>query len=476
MPAALYVWTLDPVVGDWDVAEMQTVPYIMGIAHTTGYPTFILLGWLFSHVFAIGAVAWRINLLCALYLAAACWAISAIQVRIGVRPAIALLVTLLFASGPIVWWHALRADVLSLAVLFATLIILMLLVWSQTGRKKYFFLACLLAGLSLGDHLLIAWLLPGAVAMLLWSRKLLSCRKVATGALLFLAGVSVYAYLPIRSAIVSAHRYDQTLTLGLPPGRPYWDYAHPANFQNFVWLVSGSQVNAPHSLSAMLNPRDAAEAVAHFSVMAVAEFSVVGVVALIIGVWFGLRNQAPLTTCIIVTTVLVALFTAAFGAETDPDRYYMVPFALMTVLVGLGFSAPIDRIASRRPGLAYVSITVALFALLVVGGYRSQAIFGWRYDRWGPDYIARVRSYTPPNAIIIAPWVYATPLAYAEYVERSLGNRVVETATLDNDKLYLQRWSALRPIYVVFRQPIPSRFRLVEVSSADPPLFRLKPK
>ena len=250
--------------------------------------------------------------------------------------------------------------------------------------------------------------------------------------------------------------------------------SHPANLHNFLWLVSGLQVNAPDSLRTMLSVTAAIQAVVHFAAISVAEFSFLGVVALVVGLWFGMRDQTPLTICIIATTWLIALFTAAFGAETDPDRYYMVPFALMTVLIGLGFSAPVDRIAWRRPNATYAGTAVGLLALLVVGGYRSRAIFGWRHDRWGPDYIARVRGLTPSSAIVIAPWVYATPLAYAEYVERSMGDRIIETGTLDGDQAYLQRWSQMRPIYVVFQQAVPNGFRLIEVSSADPPLFRLE--
>jgi hypothetical protein len=91
LPAMLYWFSVEPGVGSWDVGEMQTVLYILGIAHTTGYPAFVLAGWIFSHAFAIGGVAWRINLLGALYFAGASCTLCCIQTRLGVRPAIALL-------------------------------------------------------------------------------------------------------------------------------------------------------------------------------------------------------------------------------------------------------------------------------------------------------------------------------------------------------------------------------------------------
>lgn len=433
IPAVLYYLTLEPVVASWDVGEMQTVPYILGIPHTTGYPTFILFGWVFTHVFAVGSVAWRMNLLCALYLAVACWAINSVQIRIGVRPAVALLVTLLFATGPIVWPHALRADVISLAVMFAALTALLLVRWSQTGRRWCFLAACLLAGLSLGDHLLIVWTFPGLLVLVMMNRRQMVRPDVPVGLALFLAGISVYAYLPLRSAVVTAHRYDRTLELGFPPGHPFWDYAHPADLGRLVWLVSGSQVHAPNSLHAMLDGRAMACGVGHLFAMTFAEFSIFGVVALLAGIVIGWHRQRALTIHLIATSLLIALFTAAFGAETDPDRYYMLPFALMAVFAGLGVSAMLDSIAAastkRTSGAIAGAFTVAFLVLLLAGVLRNQDIFGWRQYRWGADYIARVRSHTSRNAIVIAPWVYATPLAYAEYVEGSLGDRIVETGT-----------------------------------------------
>ena len=43
----LNAWSgLMPGVGFWDTGEFQTVLPIMGTAHPTGYPTYVLLGFL----------------------------------------------------------------------------------------------------------------------------------------------------------------------------------------------------------------------------------------------------------------------------------------------------------------------------------------------------------------------------------------------------------------------------------------------
>ncbi len=66
VPLVLYIYSLSPFVQFSDAGEMQTVPYILGIAHPVGSPLFTMIGFLFSHFIPIGTVAWRISLMCAI--------------------------------------------------------------------------------------------------------------------------------------------------------------------------------------------------------------------------------------------------------------------------------------------------------------------------------------------------------------------------------------------------------------------------
>ena len=59
--------TLLPGVGFWDTAELQAVAPLMGTAHPTGFPTYVLLGWLANLVLTpFGEPAFRMNLFAAL--------------------------------------------------------------------------------------------------------------------------------------------------------------------------------------------------------------------------------------------------------------------------------------------------------------------------------------------------------------------------------------------------------------------------
>jgi hypothetical protein len=474
LPAILYWFSVEPGVGSWDVGEMQTVLYILGIAHTTGYPAFVLAGWIFSHAFAVGGVAWRINLLGALYFAGASCTLCAIQIRLGVRPAIALLASLLFATGTIVWYHAIRIDVLSMAVLLAALTLWFLIRWSQDRDDRSLILAGMFVGLSLGDHLVILWTLPSVAVFVYLNRSALRTGQFLLATLAAaVVSICLYAYIPIRSASVAARGYDRTLELGFPSGHPYWDYGHPANLRNFFALVTGAQVHASTSFLGMLNPVILIAGLTHFAAMTLAEFSIVGVILLAMGVWVGWRRQRDVTIYALLACVLIAQFTAAFSAETDPDRYYIVSFALLTPLIGLGLGAILDAFREHLATVARVAVAGGMVALIATGIYRERAVFGWHYDRWGIDYVRRVRADTPDDAVIVAPWVLASPLGYAEYVERSYGDRIVAAGSVDKDGLYLKPVLRTRPVYVVLDRSVPSGFRLVTVDAGDPPVFKL---
>ena len=63
---------LMPGVGFWDTGEFQTVAPILGTAHPTGYPTYVLLGFVGNLLLTpIGEPAFRINALSLLAVAVA---------------------------------------------------------------------------------------------------------------------------------------------------------------------------------------------------------------------------------------------------------------------------------------------------------------------------------------------------------------------------------------------------------------------
>ena len=57
LPATAYAASASTEPASWDTAELQGVPYILGITHPTGFPFYVLLGWAWSHAVPLGTIA-----------------------------------------------------------------------------------------------------------------------------------------------------------------------------------------------------------------------------------------------------------------------------------------------------------------------------------------------------------------------------------------------------------------------------------
>ena len=167
LAAALGIWRLLPGVGFWDTAEFQTVPPILGTAHPTGYPTYVLLCWLASAVLTpFGEAAFRMNLLSAILVGVAC-GITVDLVRVLTRSTILGVVAGLgLAATPIVWSIGTHADPHALHLAFVAAVLWALVRWERARREhperadRWLLGAAALTGLSVGNHSLTLLLAP----------------------------------------------------------------------------------------------------------------------------------------------------------------------------------------------------------------------------------------------------------------------------------------------------------------------------
>lgn len=61
----LYIITLYPDVGFMDTGELAAACYTFGVPHPTGYPLFLLIGYIVSHLPLGGSVIYKLNMLSA---------------------------------------------------------------------------------------------------------------------------------------------------------------------------------------------------------------------------------------------------------------------------------------------------------------------------------------------------------------------------------------------------------------------------
>lgn len=236
---AAYLRTLAPTVLYYDLpnlrdaAVLQVKAVVLGVPDYTGYPTYAMLGKLFTYL-PFGDVAYRVNLASAVYAALAVFFVYLIAEKLTGRPVAAAAGAAAFGLGETLWRQAIIAEVYTLNALFVSLTVLVLLVWRESRRDGHLLLAAFLMGFSMTDHLTSGLLLPaGFLFVFLVDRgKLRETRLVLRGAGLFLLGLLPYAYIPIRASM-------DYLPKGFAWGQPLLQEYPPNTVYGFFVLVSG---------------------------------------------------------------------------------------------------------------------------------------------------------------------------------------------------------------------------------------------
>jgi hypothetical protein len=416
---AIYSQTFMPGVGFGDWGEMATVPHILGVAHPTGYPTYILMAWL-AELVPIGSVAFRANLLSAVYVAITLATLSLISLRLGVRPLLAVVGALTLGLIGTVWIAADVSEVNPLHLMFAALVIHRALVWADRRATRDLVLGGLLIGLALGNHLLMLFVAPFVVVYVLWAgRRELLARPwlllAAGGAIL--VGLSVYLYIPLAAM-----------------QNPPLPYNHPTTLDGVIWLVSGTQFRGQFDFLAGAGPGDFMAALPNLWSLMLARATIVvpivGAIGLARLLW---RRPAFGLMCI----GIMVTATYIWANYLELEHYLLVPW----LVLGLGFSMGLeglaralawsvaaigravgqarpDPVATRRTKLAsgaVIGVLGLVFAITL--GSLNWASNDLSANVSGPTYVDAVFRALPSNAAILSYWDASTPLWYGQHVE-----------------------------------------------------------
>jgi hypothetical protein len=323
----LVIPTLLPGVADWDTAEFQTVGPLLGTAHPTGYPAYVILGWVASILLQpFGDPAYRMNLLQAIIAAAAvAGAVGLVQLLTG-RRWIALATGLMLGCSQLFWRLATHADPHMLHVALVAVLFLLLLMWDRrrhsedpeiVGRAdRWLVAAAFVYGVAVANHSL-ALLLPPAIGLFLLAvdwRVLLRWRTVLACVGVLAATLTVFFLeLPIRAAMHAP-----------------LVYGHPDTWSGFLYVVLAEQFRG-----SLVDPfGDLGTKASAVMDLITGWLGPVGVVAAI-GLATSLVRR-PRYVLLSGLSAFAACFFAASYANADIERYYLVPLLVAYTWIGLG--------------------------------------------------------------------------------------------------------------------------------------------
>ena len=443
---AAYSLTLAPTVGHTDAGELAAAAYNLGVAHPTGYPLFTLLGWLCARI-PIGAVAWRLDVMCLLFVVGGVFFWTSFLRELFRRElptsnpgaaAGAIVGAAILCFGRTWWAQATGTEVYSLQCLLTALALWALLrAWhAPEGRATARWAAFGTAlALCFANHLSAIALLPGALYMYL-ARSGLGPRSLARGLLLAAIGAGVlailYGTLPV---LARAH--------------PAYAWGAPLDWTRLLYHVSGRQFSVY-----MFQGADAFAAnLREYAARLPAELGWEGPAAAV-PAWIGLGavsllgmahafRRARHWAIFFTAGFACNLFWAASYTIKDPEPYFLL--SLMAIAFAAAtFTRAVWALRERFAPAATAILAVALAGELA-GNFGAVDQRGlWQYA----DYARAALESLPPRALVLSKtWdVFDGPAMYLQGCEGVRPDVTVIDFTLLRDRhWYPARVRALDP-------------------------------
>lgn len=485
--AGLVYWrTAAPGLLAGDSGELQFAAWLAGLSHPTGYPLYLMLGWLWSHgLAALGLAnpARAMTLLSALFgaLAVALTYLLAValiaQSRRGAAAArpvervAALVAALTFAWTPTLWSQALITEVYTLHAALVAALLWLALLWRQEIRflrrnriSLPLAALALLFGLGLAHHRTTLLLLPALLVFLIWQAPAgyWRWRQAALLALLALTPLLLYLYVPLRAP---ASPY---LSIELWPGQPteLLDRS-PAGLVSYLLGQSFA--------GEIQRPAQAIAAAPGLLTRFAAQLTPVGLALAMLGVAvLAARRQWPLLWLTGASFLLLTGFNL-FYTIGDIAVFYIPSYLLACVWIGVAvawLAARAGRLAGRRAALA----TAVLLAALPLWLFWSQAAQQNRsQDRAAADgWQALLDANPAPNAVLVSnDRDELMPLWYLQQVEEVRPDLagvfpllLAEPGWLDVGQAVERALSTGRPVYLI--KPMPGLELKAELGQPDP--------
>ncbi len=402
---ALYWHTLAPTItwqhDGYDAGDLITAAYTLGIPHPTGYPTYMLLGKLFT-LLPFGDIAYRMNLLSALCAALTVMLLHCASVTLLRSQPHAILASayaaLLLATSRIFWSQALITEVYALNCLFfaATLCLLLKLLgylseWpenpaSRTCISRILTLTALTYGLSLGNHLTMVFSAPLVVfhCMVVFRRRVLRTSQWARVLGAFFLGLSAYVYLPLRAG-----------------SEPLLNWGEPSTLRGFLWVVSGGIYR--HYVLAL--------PLAHWGerIMAWAgllrqQFGIGGAALGLLGAWRQAERSRQQFAILLLTFVIYSVY--AIGYNTTDSYVYLLPVYFVCALwIGQGAQyalRALTSVQSKWSRLVAVFLCTALLALPLGSLRANLPLVDLSNDFTAYDYGSQVFAQVPDGSVIVS--------------------------------------------------------------------------
>lgn len=405
---AVYLQTMRRSFAWGDPSEMATAAYFLGIGHSPGYPTYMLIAYPFAHL-PFATVAFRVNMMSALFGAVAVTLSYFVFRRIIGSRLGAFVAAASFAFTASFWDVTTEADVHTLHIAFMTAILLLLLKWRESGRPHLAWIG-LLFGLSLGNHALTVLMIPAALLLVAITRgwRFLLTKQVLAACMTCFAGLTVYAYLAIRGP---AHP---------PPG-----VSDPQNLHQVLL-----QITAPGARESMFDVpmTTVLRRIGQFAVSRLPlDVTWPGIILGFVGIPVLIKRNKQLLVVLAIILALNVLYSVNFSIF-DIYAYFIISYWVWCVFIGAGGAWCATLVAHVIASIQRTEDSIGARSRLALAGALLLALPFWiatdhwsmidaSDDRSAEQFARATLDHVEKNAVVLGDWWTTAPLGYLKYIE-----------------------------------------------------------
>lgn len=422
----IYVRTLVPWVLPNDSGEFQVLSFQLGLAHTPGYPIYLVLAKLFTYV-PVSTIAYRVNLFSAFMASVSIALLYGVGFHITGNKFASVIGACVLMLSPAFWSQAVVAEVYTTAIAFIGAIILCLVLWYRQGDNRLLFLAGLLGGMSLGVHFLVGLMLPGIVLFLFLSSKTKwTVWKIASVGLILGIVVWFAAFLWLDHLNPPANIFNSAYV----PSRSAWNLS-AAEMDEFLirfwFLASGRQWQSALSFSV----NTFFQAGMEYLYLLPSQFVIATLLFAALGL--GVLWRLDWAMACLISVILVVHYFVVFNYHIgDIKVYYLAGYFFISVLSIIGISQFFRFVNKKLEScsslfknriLSIVTLITALVCILpILKGQARSVLIG--NSPFVDNSVATMASTASeviqnlePDAVVLLPWKWLYIYYYIAQIE-----------------------------------------------------------
>lgn len=447
-----------------DVAEMQIVLASWGTLHPSGYPLYTILGNLFVAFWKwLGAPAAVASSGFSLVLGVATvWLQYRLMLDLTQRALPAVTASVLLGASRTFWLFSSVAQTYTMNAALVVLMIWLSLRYGRRAQHRDLILLGLVTGATLVHHRTIIHLLPwlGLLVILPVLGRVRPYRALLIGAGLAALLLTLYLYVPLRTAQGAAYQYMQVKT----PGE--------------LWYFIAQREYQPH-FSFVSSAAEAAQRMGHSLALWLGDLGAIGLLGGVLGLLAGIWARSPLDQNTPERRLFAALTLSALSMMAFP-LWYLDPdsmFIPLVAVLAIGAGWLVNLAIARWRAAAGVSGGILAGVVLSLAPSNFRFVRSLTYDPASQKLIDAAAAIPAPCPAILSHWGWdLKAYQYAQIVTGQLA--CAQIVTLNDDlRAILKDGASLYAASHFFYQMSQDEFRQrvgsARLSSAGPGMLEI---